>query len=247
MCREAKRNVVIVNLVMVCVLMTVVFDTGCKDPHEYEPPEDTLLTPPGPPLLVHPPDDFVFMDPEALPGESFSISVQLDWDEVAQAELYELELITDTLPPNTIYCDSNQWYFLISNDTTKLCDYSWRVRAYSSAWQYFTEYTEQRHFEARWRPFAPQQRYPLYNENIHVDSFPAQIDFVWFRTQDEEFYELRIFRDTVLINNPIVPDTHYLATVSDTGSYTWQVRADNQYWQYPSFWSPLWYFTVRQR
>ncbi|KPK63429.1 hypothetical protein AMJ83_07120 [candidate division WOR_3 bacterium SM23_42] len=247
MSRTAKRNAVIVNLLIVCILMIVIFDTDCKDPYEYEPPEDTLLTPPGPPLLVYPRDNFVFMDPAALPGASFAIHVQLDWQPVEHAELYELELTTDTLPPNTIYCDSDGWYFLIQNDNTKLCDYFWRVRAYSSDWQYFTEYTAQRRFEARWRPFAPQQLYPLYNGIIHVDSLPAQIDFVWFRTQDEEFYELNIFRDNVLVNYSIVPDTHWLEIVSDTGLYTWQVRAGSQCWQYASFWSPFWNFTVIQR
>lgn len=219
-------------LITVCSVVLLYPPTGCKDPSEYEPPIDTLYPPPGPPQLLSPANHYVFMDPDAMPGTSFFIEVELRWDVAENAEIYQLELITDDLPPNIIQCQDNSWYFVIHDDETKLCEYRWRVRAGNSRWEAMTDWSEQWYFEARWRPFGPELLSPVNYEVIIVDSLPSHVELRWDTVSDEEFYETKIFMGTMLTDSIKVYHTSYDYLVEDTAVYWWQVRAGSNLWQH---------------
>jgi hypothetical protein len=228
----------------VCGIVLFYSPHGCKDPSEYEPPPDTLYPPPNAPQLISPIDRYVFMDPDAQPGLSFFIEVELLWDSVVDAEIYELELITDDLPPNIIHYPENHWPFVIHDDVTKLCDYQWRVRAGNAQWEARTDWSEQWHFEARWRPFGPQLLSPLNYSIIYIDSLPSSVDLIWSTVSDEEYYEVSLFIDTILVEYVNTFSTTYTCIIEDTALYRWQIRAGSSLWQHFSFPSS-WHFFVR--
>jgi hypothetical protein len=239
-----KNSRTLLLLAALCSGMLIYSPHGCKNPSQYEPLPDTLCPPPGRPQLLDPIDHYVFMDPDALPGSSFYIEVELNWDTVANAEIYEIELITDDLPANIIHCTTNYWIFIIHNDTTKLCDYQWRVRAGSVHWETMTEWSEQRHFEARWRPFGPQLLSPANYSIINIDSLPSLVELTWNPVSDEEYYEIKVLIDTLLVDDNFAFTTTYSCLVEDTALYSWQIRAASPLWQYFSFPSASWYFFV---
>ena len=58
----------IVKAIFILSISLIVYlQTGCKDPSEYEPPEDTLLVPPDPPQLISPINGFVIMFESVAP------------------------------------------------------------------------------------------------------------------------------------------------------------------------------------
>ncbi|MDH4211649.1 MAG: hypothetical protein OEV79_09425 [candidate division WOR-3 bacterium] len=219
-------------MVALCSMLLVYSPNGCKDPSEYEPPIDTLYPPPEPPHLLSPANHYVFMDPDAMPGTSFFIEVELFWDIVENAEIYELELVTDGLPPNIIHCQDNSWFLIIHDDETRLCEYNWRVRAGNSRWEAMTDWSERWFFEARWRPSGPELLFPANYSMITVDSLPSFVELKWDTVSDEEFYEAKIFMDTLLIDSSNIYNTSYSFLVEDTAAYWWQIRAGSNLWQY---------------
>jgi len=224
-------------------IFTIVFFTfrhGCKDPNDYAPPEDSLLTPPGPPELIAPANNYTFMA-QTFP---FNIYIRLEWIPVDEAEVYEIEHTIDTFPPITDYSDSNAWTIAV-RDTYRLCDHYWRVRATSSNWIWWTDWSEKWHFDARWRPAAPQQLYPPDDTTFYVDSLPIEVVIRWDTLQDEEFYEVIIHEDTLLYDQLIIPNNFYKIYICDSVQYSWQIRAGSSNWQYFSYWSDLWHFWVR--
>jgi len=172
------------------------------------------------------------MDPDALPGMSFFIEIELLWEPVENAEIYELELITEGLPANIIHCLDNSWYFVIHDDQTKLCEYIWRVRAGNSRWEAMTDWSEIWYFETRWRPFGPELLSPVNYALIIVDSLPSFVELMWDTVSDEEFYETKIFIDTILIDSNKIYNTLYNFLAEDTAVYWWQVRAGSSLWQH---------------
>jgi len=234
-------------LVAVCGMLLLYSPHGCKDPSEFEPPSDSLYPPPEPPQLSSPMNHYVFMDPDAMPGTSFFIYVDLQWDAVADAEVYQLELVTDTLPPNIMICENNSRFFVIHDDVTKLCEYHWRVRAGSSQWEAMTDWSQQWYFEARWCPFGPELISPVNYSTIMVDSLPALLAMQWNIITEAEFYEVKIFADSLLIDSNVVFSNSYEFVVQDTSMYCWQVRAGSSFWQHYSFPSQLFYFFVQLR
>ncbi len=217
------------------LLITASRQIGCRNPHDFEPPEDSLITHPDPPTLLEPEHQFVFM-----PG-SYPYIIRLSWTTVEGAEIYERELIQDTFPPT--YVNTQQsWYDLAVFDIDA---FSWRIRASSSDWQGgYTEWSEQKSFEVRFRPSPPQLLYPLDGAVFNFDSLPQTIEFTWRPTSDEQFYEFQLYYDSLLIEQTPINDTVYPFEVYDPGEYYWCIRAGSNHWQYYTDWSNPWDFTV---
>jgi hypothetical protein len=234
----------IAYVLMICVVLSGMYvQPGCKNPDEYEPPEDSLVPPGNPPQPTDPVSGFVYMWAyEYLP---FEIFIEFEWTSVEQAESYQLEYTIDTFPPIIIDCQSNLHILLIRDTTDRFCNHYWRVRAWSSAWEWYTDWSEQWYFELRMKPAGPQLLYPPNDTIFYVDSFPTVIEVQWNTVQDEEFYEMMIFQDSVLQDQFYVYENFYEIYVEDTMQYSWRVNAHSSYWQYPSYWSNLWSFRVR--
>jgi hypothetical protein len=119
-------------------LMTIVWlNPGCKDPHDYQPPEDTLAYPPDPPILFHPMDDTFFYKY----GVPYPLYVTMEWSYIEETEFYLLQvagrfdsLFADVDPVEvntntyTLRIDSNDYYY-------------WRVCAYSPHWKWYTAWS----------------------------------------------------------------------------------------------------------
>ena len=215
---------------------------GCTDPSDYEPSQDTLYPPPAPPQLISPIDHFIFMDPDAPLYSPFFIEVELLWDSVENAEIYELELITENLPPNIIHCQSNNWIFVIHDDWTRLCEYRWRVRAGSAQWETMTGWSEQRNFEARWRPYGPELVSPMNYGIITIDTLPSFVEFTWLPISEADYYEVSVYIDTTLVDHNLTTASTYTYIIEDTTLHRWQVRAGSPTWQYFSFPASSYFF-----
>jgi len=231
----------VVKIAFLYVLSLAVYvQPSCKDPDEFEPSEDTLVPPPDPPQLVSPIDGFVVMI-ESAPADSY---YELKWTNLEQAESYQLEYTIGTFPPFIKTCAANVCTLWLSDTTNRICKHYWRVRASAPAWEWFTEWSEQWHLELRMRPHGPQHIAPPNDTIFYVDSLPFDIEVQWDTIQDEEFYEVVIFGDSLVYDQRIVYNNFYVVSVYDTAQYSWQVRAKSSYWQYYSYWSNLWFFRV---
>jgi hypothetical protein len=224
-------------IIAVGIVFVINLNTGCTDAEENTGP-DTLIAPPGPPTLVAPEDGFVIM----FEGTHIDSHYVLEWTSVEGAEIYEIDYQIDTFPPITIESETNVCMVFISNPTNRLGIHHWRVRANSSAWELPTDWSGQGYFELRYRPGGPILFYPADSEIVVVDSQYAQLGLQWYVLQDEEFYEFRVFKDTVIYDGNIVYTNSCQIFIDDSTWYNWQVRAGSSKWQYYSHWSDIWYF-----
>lgn len=224
-------------IAMVGIIFVIHLNTGCNSEDDYTGP-DTLIPPPGPPTLIAPEDGFVIM----FEGSHIDSHYVLEWTSVAGAEIYEIEYKIDTFPAFTIESESNECIVFVSNLTNRIGIHTWRVRANSSAWEMYTDWSEQGYFELRYRPGGPILLYPDNYATVTVDSQYAPLELQWYILDDEEFYEFRVFKDTVLYDQNIVYTNSCQIFIDDSTWYNWQVRAGSSKWQYYSRWSDLWYF-----
>jgi hypothetical protein len=230
-------------LLCVLFLVTVFFiPSGCKNPDEYKPPEDTLLTPPDAPTPQAPADSFVFM-PGGLPTY-----IRLDWTPVSGADIYQLEVTFRDYNPTVTELTDNS-YVLGINDTGKMGDYRWRVRAAGTGWKGgYTSWSPAKSFGVRFRPPPPNLVYPANGETIYIDSLPGgNLTFSWNRVQDEQYYEMEVLEDSAVIFGGIVSDTFYQLTIEDTAFYQWQLRAGSSHWELMTPWTGYWDFYVVRR
>jgi hypothetical protein len=223
--------------VLTGLLFFIQINSGCTDEEEYNG-SDTLIAPPGPPTLIEPEDGFVIM----FEGVHVDTHYVLEWTSVEGAEMYEIEYQIDTFPQITIESETNICSVFISNLVNRLGVHYWRVRANSSLWEMPTDWSEQGYFELRLRPGGPVLLSPQNNEIVTVDSQYAPVELEWYPVQDEEYYQFRVYKDTVLYDLNITFTNSCLVYIDDTTWYSWQVRAGSSKWQYYSYWSDTWYF-----
>ncbi len=121
---------------------------GCKDPHEYEPGNDSLVPPPPAPQLLYPRDDTTCWYDQWHP---YPNDIELGWSNIDDAQYYELELthdstFTDLLGDYKVY--TYHYTYTITHDGV----YYWRVRAYSEHWTWFTDWSETWKFYSWYAP-----------------------------------------------------------------------------------------------
>jgi len=217
--------------------LVLTFTPDCKNPNDNKPPEDSLLPPPEPPELLTPPDSFVHMP---LGNNRLFIS----WNHIEGAEIYEINFVNETMDEWTTQADTN---FLNQNWFERFGKFTWKVRAYGPAWEYFTDWSMPRHFEVR-LPFDPPALLSPPNDTIFsFDSLPANINFQWSKINEARFYVIQIYIDTTLIYEITTKNVYETALIDSVATYYWQVRADNNHWEYPTGWSARKRFFVQLR
>jgi hypothetical protein len=238
--RLTRFHIILAHIVIALVIFSFTIYPGCKDPFEHAPPEDSLVPPPQPPVFLNPVDNFVLMT------DSQNFRVAMNWEEVEGADIYQIEIEGDSYPKGIINVDTNYYEFgILLFDM--LDKYTWQARAHSSNWETYTTWSEKWHFETRLRPPPPQMLYPPNDTIFYVDSLPVLFELKWDIVQDEEFYQLQIFKDDSLIDLLIVFTNNHIVYITELGQYKWQVRASSSNWQHYTFWSDLWHFYVDRR
>lgn len=130
-------------LLIVGLAMFSSLQTGCKDPDEYAPYQDSLISPPAAPQLLNPPDDTGWVYIEALGP----VIVDFEWTPIQDAEHYDLYLYADTTYTDPVT-------YKVSDNAVTIAFLPrrvyWRVRASSSRWTWFTDWSEIRYFRVWW-------------------------------------------------------------------------------------------------
>jgi len=219
-----------VTIIGFCLIMGL--HSGCRDPYDFEPPPDSLVQPPAAPILLYPPDSFVFMT------ETPYVDIIMQWSTVDSAEKYLLEFGSDT-----IMVDTPSWY---GYDNIEFGPYHWRVKASSSRWTGgYTEWSETRHFDTRPKPEPPLLIQP-FNDTIFNDSLPRGLLFIWKSVDDARYYELQLFLNNNLIVYEIYSSTECSLYIESPGQYYWHVKTSDPRWQYNTDWSEPWSFRVNE-
>jgi len=96
-------------------------------------------------------------------------------------------------------------------------------------------------------PAPPQLVYPevgWWGEYI----YPQNVDFGWAQTPGAQFFQIEVYRDSLLRNeyqvyaNKQVTLTQITATINYWGKYFWRVRAASRNWNNYTDWSePSWF------
>jgi hypothetical protein len=129
------------GFILVFVSVGFILGVGCMDPNEYEPegpPEKT--DPPEGPSVLQPDQDTLFRC-------EYYYVVTLDWTRVNGAQGYEFQIDRDSTFA-TSYPYQHQYpptlfsaYCFLPATT-----YYFRVRAYSDAWTWYTNWSDTRRF-----------------------------------------------------------------------------------------------------
>lgn len=140
--RRTEHNDIHMILCVYFLLMSVFLaNVGCMDPGQYEPEEPPVKTdPPAGPVVLLPEQDTVFRS-------LYSVAVDLDWTEVEDAEGYEYQVDTDSSfvasYPYQCLGHSAAYY---AHCFPPITTYFFRVRAFSSAWTWYTDWSDMRRF-----------------------------------------------------------------------------------------------------
>jgi len=221
------------NLIKILTLLMIIFilaiNPDCKNPNDYRPKEDSLLPPPPPPRLLSPPDSFVHM-PLGSPR------LIISWKSIEDAEIYEIHFVGEKGYEWTLQLDTNA---LIQRwaDTVLFDKYKWKVRAYSSKWDYFTDWSVEWHFEVNFRFSPPTPLYSSYDTIFYFDSLPKPITLQWSEIAEAQYYYIRLFIDTTFLYDYRVNTNSETIILDSPGTYYWQVLAGNKNWQYNTDWS----------
>lgn len=134
-----KRGIIAFNSILFSFVLLLI-NPQCKNPNDWKP-GDPQIPPPDPPVLYLPLADTIFIG-------STGYDVKFDWEELSGYEVaYEIQ--TDTSPSFstavTHSTSSSPATFFLKRYTYKT-NYYCRVRASSSAWTWYTDFSEIRHF-----------------------------------------------------------------------------------------------------
>ncbi|MGB9720923.1 MAG: hypothetical protein ACPL28_05525 [bacterium] len=229
--KSDHRYVIFKAILFFAFILFLSVEPNCKNPNEYKPPEDSLLPPPAPPELLTPPDSFIHMP--FVGGNRLLIS----WEHIEGAETYEINIVGERTKEWTLQLDTN---ILTQNwaDTSLIDKYTWKVRAYGSKWDYYTDWSVPRHFEVVRMRFAPPVLiYPPYDTVLFFDSLPANIDLTWSEVPKAQSYDYQVFLDETPIYENTVYTTHSVITIDSATVYTWGVRANSPLWEFPTNWA----------
>jgi hypothetical protein len=133
-------------LIVFFIIVLLNVSTGCRDPHDFEPQFDSLVSPPDAPLLLLPPDDTIIW---CHMGHPLPFDIELHWASVANAQYYEIDISTDPTFPDARDRVSDTLYIFKVQYIGK---YYWRVRAYNRSWTWYTSWSEVWNFTTKYSP-----------------------------------------------------------------------------------------------
>jgi len=115
---------------------------ACKDPNSFQPFDPTMPDPPAPPGLVYPANGWV-SDNWGYPQD-----VDLGWQELPEAQFYQIEVYRDSLLPSGHLTYANRRVTQTSLTATMPAygRYYWRVRAASRNWNDYTDWSQPSRF-----------------------------------------------------------------------------------------------------
>jgi hypothetical protein len=127
-----------VHFLLLCIFLA---SFGCMDPGQYEPEEPPVKTdPPAGPSVILPEQDTLFRC-------EYSVAVALDWTAVDGAEGYEYQVNTDSsFAASFPYQVTNPPTAFHASCYPPITTYFFRVRAHSSAWTWYTDWSGLRRF-----------------------------------------------------------------------------------------------------
>lgn len=129
------------NFGAVIMSIVLILAIGCMDPDEYKPEE--------PPEKTEPPDGPGVLLPEqdALWRCEYYHTVILDWTDVDNAQGYEFQVDRDsTFTASFPYQGFFPPYVFTAVCFPPITTYYFRVRAYSDAWTWYTNWSDVRRF-----------------------------------------------------------------------------------------------------
>ncbi len=96
-------------------------------------------------------------------------------------------------------------------------------------------------------PAAPVLSSPADGHNTETYVYPQDVELVWQAVPRAEFYQVRVYRDSLLQHQVITNDR--VRSISTTvslgfGQYWWQVRAASRQWNDYTDWSIAWRFII---
>jgi hypothetical protein len=131
----------LVPLALLCPL-------ACRDPNSYQPFDPTRPDPPDPPVLIRPASGWM-SDVYAYPQ-----NVDFAWQAVPGAQFYELQYHTDSLFP-VVHPGKRVYQTSVAESVQGPGAYFWRVRAASSDWNNYTDWSAKSRFVLPWPAPAP--------------------------------------------------------------------------------------------
>lgn len=139
---KARRTMSALN-VFVLAFVFLLTGTGCKDPEEYDPTEP-LDPPPAPPTLIMPLPD------TSINSSASSVDVLFDWNTISAAEMYEIQVDSNlTFRTAQLVQIAQPPTFISLYRYASTATYYARIRAASSRWENYTEWSEPRRFFLR--------------------------------------------------------------------------------------------------
>jgi hypothetical protein len=109
-------------LLFALVIFLINLNSGCKDPDEYAPPQDSLVAPPLPPQLIVPADSELFSQTPDI-----AMDIYFDWSTVADAQYYQIQVATDVAFNSTLF-DENVYAHSVTLTFYHPGEFFWRVR-----------------------------------------------------------------------------------------------------------------------
>jgi len=147
-----KKYLTLFKIFLLLVIVFAIYpQNGCQDPHDFEPPPDTMVPPPNiVPELVSPPNDTGIIYKQDGHGAD-TIWITYIWDIVPQAQYYDLEISIDTSfsEVDAYRCAANSQTVVMSGAG----HFHWRVRAGSDYWTWFTDWSDVWRIRLAYPPF----------------------------------------------------------------------------------------------
>ncbi len=125
---------------MIALAFLTLAPPGCRDPHEYEPPFDSLTPPPQAPTLVSPANNTIFLYDQLNP---YPNDIEMSWHAVPGTEYYELKIDDNPELPGKAERVMDTVFIFVVRENGR---YYWKVRAYSRNWTWYTNWSETRTF-----------------------------------------------------------------------------------------------------
>ncbi|MFP9100750.1 hypothetical protein ACLI09_17000 [Flavobacterium sp. RHBU_24] len=164
-------------------------------------------------------------------------AMTFSWTGLTAATTYEFQLLNVTAGSTIVLqqSDIEETFFTLTSGTiTDDAQYMWKVRAYNADNNSQTQFASRSFYIDTTAPLQPQNSLPENNDSLSLSS---DVNFEWNIGSDPGTivspvtYSLQIATDTGfnnIIETANVSTTSYNYTFSNTGTYYWRVRANDQ-------------------